>query len=130
MMQDGLLGNAIQRDGDAMLYPPGNHLDGSLFAPSDIRSRPYTLQRIAKLPTARAHVVRLIAHPDEIIERALDRRGWQPLAVILHTEGVIPQGHFDIWENPSRFAGIEGVINQLFEERNRPCRHWEADLHL
>jgi hypothetical protein len=65
----GLLGDTIKRHGDLVGDAACGHLHRAIFTMCHIGRRPQAFQRIAELPAARADVVGLIAHPDEIIER-------------------------------------------------------------
>src|SRR5262245_3243762 len=66
--QLGLLGNLIKRHIDLVALPLRVNEDlPPLPAAHHVGNRPETFERIAELPPARAHIVRFIAHPYQVI---------------------------------------------------------------
>jgi hypothetical protein len=121
-MEDGFFGDAIHRNPHAVQGVPGHHLDPSLLPTGDIRRGPDAFQRVPQLSTAWAHVVRLVADPDQVIEPAPDGRCRQSWTIVLHTEGVRLKGDGNIRENPRGLAGIKRVVDQFLQQGQGPVK--------
>jgi len=50
----------------------------------------------------------------------LKRIGWQPRSIILHRQGAVLDHDLNVGRDAGLFAGVQGVIGQLFEDRRGP----------
>src|SRR5215510_14507096 len=91
-----LLRNLVEGHVNLVRHPASADLDPAVGAVHDIGSGPDALECIAELAPRRAHVMRLITHPHEIIERPLQGGRQQSGAIILHTHGVLSDGHRNV----------------------------------
>ena len=106
-----LLSDPVQSHVDLVSLPAGEHFDAPMLAVYDEGCRPDTLERVSKLPAARAHVVRLIGGPDQEIERTLEGQQRQAGTVIPDGDRVRLDYNLDLRCPVGLLAGIERVVD-------------------
>jgi hypothetical protein len=124
-----LLGDPVESDVDGVALPAGLHLDPAPHAVRDEGRSPDALQGVAELAAGRADVVRLVADPDQVVERAVDGGGRQARPVVPDADRVGLNGNGDLRRDVGRLASVQCVVDQLLDQGDGPLPLVVADLH-
>jgi hypothetical protein len=73
--------------------------------------------------------VRLIAHAHEVVQALFDGGQREARAIISDGQALRVIDDRNVGRHPRALAGIEGVVQEFFEEGKRPLGRWKAQLH-
>src|SRR5262249_46953908 len=114
------LGDAVEADLDTVPRAAGFHDRQAAFAVHDEGGRPGALEGVAELAAGGADVVGLVRDADVVVEGPLDNVGGHPRAVVKNPQAVVPDRDGDLGRHAGLLAGVQGVVDQLLEDADRP----------
>ena len=127
------LGDLIDAHANFVAHAVGQYIDLASLrtATEDIRQRPETFERIAELPPTRRDIIRLIGDAHGIIQAPLQRIHGETRAIVLHTQrvGLVILRDGDHGRTVGLFGGIEGIVQEFFEDGERPAVAAHPELH-
>ena len=127
------MGDLIDAHANFVAHAVGRYIDLAPLrtATEDIRQRPETFERIAELPPTGRDIIRLIGDAHGIIQAPLQRLHGEARAIVLHTQrvGLVIRRDGDHGRTVGLFGGIEGIVQEFFEDGERPAVAAHPELH-
>src|SRR5262245_8906331 len=120
MCEHGLLADTIDLEGDPVPFAMRRDLDLPAFAVAHEGHGEDRLQRVTLGAPRRRDVGFPRARPGREVEDAPNRRGWNPWAVIPDRDSARVDLNGDHGRYASFLGGIQGVVEQLLEDDERP----------
>ncbi|MCH6556557.1 MAG: CoA transferase, partial [Chloroflexi bacterium] len=112
----------------------GNVLSGMVgifpAADGDERGGPDDLEGVTHLAASRRDVVRLIRHPNHIVQRSLNGAGWDPGPVVSDGDTVIVSRDDYLRRDAALFTSIKRVVDERLQDGQWPKIRIHADLCL